>query len=381
MNSPTGRLGLACATLLAWLPACAPEETIDPCDRAPDSRDAPPVDIEGGGWADTFCAIQETRGLRCWGSNLFGEIAPPAPEIPEYIDVPLQVEGVGCVSGVSPGGALTCALLAKGGVRCWGTDDFGQIGNGSSFVLTGVPDDVNLIRDATQIRTFGLASSALRNGSVWAWGRIDQVDSNHPVPIPDAGQDVTSYGLFPFGGCASHENGSLSCWGRSPTDAKTPYVPPTTLVSSGVREVVAGYEHACLLTDTGTVACWGTNVSGELGDGTFENRESPAPVVDLDAVVQVVIGESHSCARREDGSIWCWGLAGWGALGPVGWMNQPSPVHVPLSRPAVDVAAVFSTTCALDDEQVIWCWGSNLRSELGTTENITESPEPHRVDW
>ena len=381
MNSRSGLLALTCAAMLALVPACAPEETIDPCDESPDSPDAPPVDIEGGGWADTFCAIQETRGLRCWGSNLYGEIAPPAPEIPEYVDVPLQVRGVGCVSSVSPGGGLTCALLAKGGVRCWGTDEFGQMGNGGSLVPTGVPDDVNGIRDAIQVRTFGVGASALRNASVWAWGRIDQVDSNHPAPIPEAGQDVTSYGLFPRGGCAAHENGSLSCWGQSLTDAKTPYAQPTTIVPSGVREIAAGYEHACLMTDTGTVACWGSNYSGELGDGTFEDRESPAPVLGLDAVVQVVVGGSHSCARREDGSIWCWGLGGLGALGPVGWMKQPQPVLVPLARPAVDVAAVFGTTCALDDEQVIWCWGGNMQSELGTTENIQNSPEPRRVDW
>lgn len=75
---------------------------------------------------------------------------------------------------------------------------------------------------------------------------------------------------------------------------------------SGVAEIKVGYEHACARTLGGNVWCWGSDLAGQLGDGTTTNRSTPTkvPLVNIE---EISLGANHSCARRSDDTVWCWG--------------------------------------------------------------------------
>ena len=371
--------------LVLWilmLSASGCEETNDECLEAPDPEGALPVDIEGASWGLTFCARYEGGGLRCWGDNRDGQIGP-FPEYPDVVSTPTVVKNVACALSVGCGASATCAVLTYGNVQCWGSDGWGQIGNGGTRVRTGEPDSVHGIYDAVAIGGYGLGMSAQRRtGEVLAWGLIGSVESDSPVRVAEIGTGAVSYGLFARGGCDVRRDEILRCWGKPMTDPAAP-TEPSKVVETGqpVRAVIMEVDHACLLSPDGAVSCWGNNESGELGDGTTIDRDTPTPVSLMAPAAQVSLGTGHTCARLEDGSVWCWGHNFGGPVGPNGENVQRTPVRVPLPARVVDIATTLLTSCALDESGAIWCWGQNADGELGIGENIIESFEPRQVAW
>jgi alpha-tubulin suppressor-like RCC1 family protein len=136
-----------------------------------------------------------------------------------------------------------------------------------------------------------------------------------------------------------------------------------------VRAVALGEEHTCALRRSGTVACWGRNFSGQLGDGSREDRASPVAVAGLDGVQQVAAFGARTCAVRRDGSLWCWGrLEG---LSPTARAGAPetwdatTPQHVDLAGPIAEVALGAEHACARDARGAVRCWGKNDHGQVG----------------
>jgi alpha-tubulin suppressor-like RCC1 family protein len=84
-----------------------------------------------------------------------------------------------------------------------------------------------------------------------------------------------------------------------------------------VTALAAGAMHTCALLETGTVQCWGMNLSRQLGDGTATNRATPTEVVGLRGVTALAAGAMHTCALLETGTVQCWGNNAFGQLGNV----------------------------------------------------------------
>ncbi|MBK8479600.1 MAG: RCC1 repeat-containing protein [Proteobacteria bacterium] len=137
---------------------------------------------------------------------------------------------------------------------------------------------------------------------------------------------------------------------------------------SGAIDVALGSEHTCVRRKDGSVWCWGYNVSGQLGDGSTMTRLSPVRVTGLDgsAVEQLVAGYGHTCARRTDGSVWCWGSNSSGELGQGDTNNRTVATRVgALGTAVVEVAAGSSRTCARLSDGTLWCWGENRYRQVG----------------
>src|SRR5262249_2135789 len=82
------------------------------------------------------------------------------------------------------------------------------------------------------------------------------------------------------------------------------------------------------LREDGTVWAWGANTQGQLGDGTYRSRGSPAPVARLDGVAAIAAGTRFSLALKRDGTVWAWGTNAWGELGDGAEVGSPPPVQV-----------------------------------------------------
>jgi alpha-tubulin suppressor-like RCC1 family protein len=142
---------------------------------------------------------------------------------------------------------------------------------------------------------------------------------------------------------------------------------PITLTGSGARaappviDLAGGMVFTCALDSAGDVRCFGANRGGALL-GIPEDpkwRNAPGPRVSLDGPAkQVVVGERHACALSRSGDVSCWGFSDWGVLGDGGSGYRAAPTRVALDGKAVSIAASTRTTCAALEDGQLRCWGS-----------------------
>lgn len=247
----------------------------------------------------TTCVVRPAGQVVCWGENSAAQLGAGIRS--PYVE-PVEVAGLGsAVLGVSTGGAHTCAVTSEGGVKCWGRNGNGQLGDGT---------------------------------------RVDSV-----VPV----------GVIGLG--------------------------------TGVAAVSAGGGHTCALTSTGAVKCWGSNASGQLGDGTRVDRTVPVGVTGLSTgVVGLSAGSGYTCAVTAGGAVKCWGDNASGQLGDGTPLTldegdtedgrgsaddgldrgrvTPSEV-VGLGSGAAAVSAGNAYACAVMTAGGVKCWGANTSGELG----------------
>jgi alpha-tubulin suppressor-like RCC1 family protein len=141
---------------------------------------------------------------------------------------------------------------------------------------------------------------------------------------------------------------------------------------SGVIAVVAGSNHSLALKSDGTVLAWGSNASGQLGDGTAVSRSSPIQVNGLgpgSGVVAIAAGMDHSLALKSDGTVLAWGGNSSGQLGDGTTSPRPSPVQVSGLGPASSVISIAvglgSHSLALKSDGSVVAWGANSSGQVG----------------
>ncbi len=297
------------------------------------------VQIAAGG--HHTCALTDQGGVQCWGFNHHGQLGDGSTT---DRTPPVDVVGLSSdVQAIAAGELHTCALTDQGGVKCWGSNYSGQLGDGSTTFRSTTPVDV-----------VGLASG---------------------VQAIAAGGDHT---------CALTDQGGVQCWGDnysgqlgdgSTTDRTTPV--DVVGLASGVQAIAAGIWHTCALTDQGGVQCWGSNSAGQLGDGSSgNNRTTPVDVVGLPNGVQAIAaGGFHTCALTDQGGIQCWGYNGRGQLGDGSTTDRTTPVDVVgLASGVQAIAAGYWHTCALTDQGGVQCWGDNLWGQLGDGSTTDRTP-------
>ena len=173
--------------------------------------------------------------------------------------------------------------------------------------------------------------------------------------------------------CALLSDGTVKCWGSNNSGelgdgTNVDKNSPTMIASlTGVTSIVSGASHVCALLSDQTVKCWGYNYSGELGDGTTTDKNVPTLVSGLSGVTSIVAGDYHTCAILSGGTVKCWGYNTYGQLGD----GTTTDVHVPPSSSisglsgVTSLAAGSSHTCALLSDQTVKCWGWAGLGELG----------------
>lgn len=152
-----------------------------------------------------------------------------------------------------------------------------------------------------------------------------------------------------------------------------------------VIAISAGDWHTCALLNTGTVTCWGTNATGQLGDGTKNDGPTPVVVQNMGGKAKAIAtGSIHSCALLQDGTVRCWGANQYGQLGyNTNGQDSTQPGSVLLQTAAIAISAGPNNTCAILVDHTAWCWGANGRYQLGngsTTDPTSSSPVQVSID-
>ena len=276
----------------------------------------------------------------------------------------------------------TCALTTGGAVWCWGDNPYGQLGDGTTTQRM-TPVAVKLEADIVAIAAGADHTCALTTGgAVTCWGGNwdgqlgDGTTSNHldPVAVSGLGSGVAAIAAGGDHTCALTTAGAVMCWGTNYDgqlgDGTTDERPTPVAVQgleSGVVAIAAGLMHTCALTTSGAAKCWGTNYTGQLGDGTIDTRLTPAAVSGLGGgAAAIAAGGYHTCALLDGGAARCWGGNRDGQLGDGTTDDRLTPTPVSgLSSGVAAIAAGAYHTCALLNGGAVRCWGSNQYGQLG----------------
>jgi alpha-tubulin suppressor-like RCC1 family protein len=286
------------------------------------------------------CALRN-GGVVCWGANDDGSLGDGSTNSSL---VPVSVSGMSSgVTAIAAGGNTTCAIQ-NGALKCWGYNGSGQLGIGSSAAsgansYRAVPTQVNGL-------TSGVTAVSLSN------------DNNANKPVNHV--------------CAIH-NGAVKCWGSNlyssvgdfgTADRLLPFAVPG--FSSGIQNVVALNNRTCVVKD-GALSCWGYGKNGEIGNGVSSTR-NPTPVVPsgMDTGVTAVGGSVSTTCAIKAGRLYCWGDNKQGTVGD--GSNKDRSVPTPVTSMDSNVEQVgredAKSVCATKQGQ-LYCWGYNNKGQLG----------------
>ena len=348
------------------------------------------------------CALTSTGGVKCWGSNSSGQLGDGSTD-----DRHTPADVVGLASGVvaiAAGQGNTCALTRSGGVKCWGWNAFGQLGNGAT-VNSSIPVDVaGLASGVAAIAVGWLHACALTTGGgVKCWGGLirDGSLSIRKVPVDVFGvtSGIRAISAGYYYTCALTTGGAMRCWGENQhgqlgDGTTTASTLPADVVglSGGVIAIAAGWQHTCALTSGGRMKCWGWNSVGQLGNGAIpwqwdQGTEpqilTPVDVLGVTGATGIAVGGEHTCALTSGGGAACWGSNSNGQLGDGTKLPSGSPVVVsglPSGVAAIAAGLASEHTCALMTAGGVKCWGHNGSGRLGNGKT-TDSSVPVDVDF
>lgn len=329
------------------------------------------------------CALTSAGGVKCWGSNQKGELGDGSTT---NRLAPVNVSGLtNGVIAIGAGGSHGCAVLDSGGVKCWGFNDHGQVGDGSIANRLTPRDVAGLTSGIVSVEPGETHTCALTDrGAVKCWGANNAgqigdgstTDRRTPVNVSGLSNGVVALsngGLFH--NCAVTDAGRLKCWGDNRygqlgdgTTTNRPSPVDAVGLPASVVAVAAGYWHTCALTRAGAVRCWGLNDNGEVGDGSVTVRRKPVDVVGLGngVVAAISAGIHHSCALTRGGGVKCWGFNGYGQVGDGASADRAAPVDVTgLTSGVAAVAGGGHHSCALLVGGGARCWGHGVYGQLG----------------
>lgn len=290
------------------------------------------------------CAVTTAGSTKCWGHNGDGQLGDNTRT---SRDSPVDVVGLTSgVTSVAAGLFHSCAVTASGVAKCWGNNNYGQLGNGI-FMASSVPTVVQLGMSRVVEITVGLNHSCARTtaGGALCWGHNgygqlgDGTQANSATPLDVFGltRGVVKVEAGGHHTCAINGGGGLKCWGNNGggqvgdgTSTTTRTTPVDVVgLTSGVADVAGGLYHTCAVTTSGGIKCWGANSGSQLGDGTSTTRKLPVDVVGLTSgVAFAVAGHNHSCAVTLAGDAKCWGSNNYGQLGDGSTTPKANPVVV-----------------------------------------------------
>ena len=299
----------------------------------------------------------------------------------------------GLPAQLGAGYSHTCTRKADGTLWCWGANDSGQLGNGTTSP-SSVPIQVTALgTEVAQVSVGDLFTCAVKvDHTLWCWGNnvAGQLgdgltdDSLVPVRITAIGNDVAEVSAGDLYTCARKGDQTLWCWGSGflgdgPSIQRS--IPgQVTALGNSVVQVSTGGAATCARKSDGTLWCWGDNEFGIIGDGTTVDRLTPVQVSGLgNTVAEVSVGDLFACARKTDGNVWCWGTNDHGQLGDGSTADHFTPaVIIGLGKPATQISASGRHACALRNDGALGCWGSNFGGEVGDG-TVIDRPNPVKV--
>lgn len=315
-----------------------------------------------------------------------------------FVSIAIQVNAQ-CWTKIAAGSVHTLAVKNDGTLWAWGTNAFGQLGDGTTTNRT-TPVQVGTDNNWSSVyASSGAYSLALKtNGKLWAWGANafgqlgngTNTDANVPVQV-GAGNDWLSISPGNEHVLALKTNHTLWAWGinnmaqlgdGSNVNSNTPEQIGT---ENDWSMVVAGFETSMALKNNGSIWAWGNNMNGIFGNGTTNTASSvPIQVSATNDWSRLSIS-GHAMAKKIDGSLWAWGYNVEGQLGDGTTTDRFSPVQIGTDTDWDTVITGGNFTLGLKNDGTLWHWGNNTFGQYGNGTWFPTSTvplqNPFYTDW
>ncbi len=374
--------------------------------------------IAAGG--NTACGIRQNGEAWCWGSGASGQLGNGAAAT-SYL--PVKVSNIDSFAHLSIYGGAVCGVATDGKGYCWGNEIGGAFGNGATSTQQNVPSQILNITDFVKLSMHTNFACGLRaNGQIWCWGtdstgRLGNGPSAGSSDIPTQVVNIDDFIDVEIGNsvaCGIRKGGSVWCWGDD-TNGKlgngpsitasqeSPYpvtganflkmsldntglaIVDTTPIktaplATAQHRIAGGVNSRCAIKTDGILYCWGSDLEGQLGNGSgiTADQEAPYPITNSTGAQSWVMvsggrlisgGRGHYCGIKTDGTAWCWGFGTSGQLGAGNNSSSTVPVQVtsimPSTTPWSTIDAAASHSCGIKADGTLWCWGKGSEGQLG----------------
>lgn len=310
------------------------------------------------------CALTLDGGVKCWGNNAVGQLGNGTVE---DRNIPGDVVGLESnVKSVAVGYDHTCALLKNGSVQCWGANYHGQLGDGTNVLTRIVPVTVtNLAGIVVELSAGnGFTCARLQSQQVQCWGdgvnnsKMTQQFYSVPTPLATITQSVQS--LF---AASTYQTGfHQTCWLSDSNQIFCQEIRLKSLLadSEPIQQFAKGLQHICVLTAQGAVRCKGGNSYGQLGNGetnAISETTELETVIGLNSNVTQLVADNFSNCVIQSGDAKCWGLTG-----QFGFTFNPITLPTTilgLPNPLSQITLGLAHLCTLADDHSVYCWGAN----------------------
>ena len=289
------------------------------------------------------CVTHSDQTVSCWGHNSSGQLGDGTTNNSSSRK-PVKAQGISDAIEASAGYDHSCVLHVGGAVSCWGSNEFGQLGNGESSD-SYVPARVDGIVDAVAVA---------------------------------AGEDHT---------CALHAEGAVSCWGSNEFGQLGNGTTENSATPVKVQEITdavsiaVGYKYSCTIHTKGDVSCWGSNRFGTLGYGDnidhYDFSVNPELVPGVSQTESLHTDNQYLCALRTDNTAICWGYDKYGIFNGTNGSGADitTPIELSYSRYITSMSAGGGYICVIHTDTTVYCWGYDRIHTIGQNwqeEQITD---------
>jgi alpha-tubulin suppressor-like RCC1 family protein len=229
-----------------------------------------------------------------------------------------------------------CVISDQGEVWCWGNNSHGQLATAPSGMPPTIKTPMKIagLTEISHLAMGTLHTCAIKKGAVWCWGK--------------------------------NSEGELAN-GKPASDYITPNPTPTAVVglTGEYTQLALGLDHSCALNKDGTVWCWGSNKSGQIGAAESVKNQAPTQVAGLSGVKSISSKLNHTCAIAGDDSLWCWGNNSSKQAIP---SSAEQTIFTPQKVGVTNITKVSTGTfhtCAINQSGTAICWGDNQSGQIG----------------
>jgi alpha-tubulin suppressor-like RCC1 family protein len=314
---------------------------------------------------DFTCGITIAGKLACWGNGGSNRLGINSAT---NTSLPMEVAGIAkdtTMANLGTGSTAACATTSTGAMMCWGSP--GEVTGASGPYALLSANYASGVTDIGLKYSFGCY---VMSGAVKCQGW----NGDSMTTGLSSGQKEVTVGSDH--GCALSTAGAVKCWGLrtngrlgNGSTATTAVSTPASVsnMTAGVRMIAAGSDFTCGITSASGVKCWGNNANGQIGNGNTTQQATPVDVVGLTSnVKEIAAGTNHACALTNAGAVKCWGNNGSGKLGNGLTLTSSAPVDVVgLDSGVASITAGANHTCALMTSGDYKCWGLNTSGQLG----------------
>jgi alpha-tubulin suppressor-like RCC1 family protein len=294
-----------------------------------------------------------------------------------------RVKAISIIVDVQSGAKHTVALKEDGSIWVWGSNENGQLGNGTYGPNVLEPFHLSSLSNFIAISTGVFNTVALKNdGTVWTWGSNGNgqigngaVGGNivNPYQIPTL-SNIKAIESGDYHMVALKGDGTVWTWGLNNygqigkgTAGGNVATPQKIASLTNIKSISAGSYHSAALGIDGSVWTWGENYFGQIGNGTTnDNIPNPYKVIGISDVKSISTGNEHTIALKNDGTFWAWGYNNAGQKGNgTSGVNVLSPFQITSLTGVESISAGGNNSSALKIDGTAWIWGDNSSGQIG----------------